>query len=251
MQPMGLLARALAFEELLARRRAQRLVPTEGGFAVLDDRYPVSYEHNQVYVTGQPAAAVILAEADRALAERRHRHVTVLDGELAGRLAPELLAAGYEKEAVVVMVLAVPPARPEAAVRVERVAPEDLRPAVMRTWAGQYPDLPEDSRRQLFERVFATAAACELSSHVVRVRGEVTSWCHLYRIGSVGQVESVNTLPEWRRRGFAKATVLDAVAAAAACELVFLVALRDDWPRHLYQRLGFAVVGGYCAFTRP
>jgi hypothetical protein len=58
--------RVVAFQEGIARRSTQRLVPFAGGFAVLDDRYPASYEHNQVFVTA-PIAAAAAAEADRLL----------------------------------------------------------------------------------------------------------------------------------------------------------------------------------------
>jgi len=247
------LARVVEFQEGIARRSAQRLVPTAGGFAVLDSRYPASYEHNQLFVIAPIAAASVVAEADRLLRSRRHRYVTVLDGELARRLTPGLLAAGYREEGTVVMVLTGAPDRHGAApVAAERVPLEALRDADARAWDERYPDLPADIVTQLFERRFATAAACDLSTHVVRADGGVVAWCNLYRVGHEAQVESVNTLPEWRRHGFARAVVLDAVSAAreAGCELVFLVADRDDWPRDFYERLGFVVIAEQRSFAR-
>src|SRR5215472_9646591 len=108
------LARVVAFQVGIARRSAQRLVPISGGFAVLDDRYPASYEHNQLFVTAPVPAASVVAEADRLLRRRRHRYVTALDGDVARRLTPGLLAAGYREEGTVVMVLAGAPDRHEA-----------------------------------------------------------------------------------------------------------------------------------------
>jgi len=247
------LARIVAFQEGIARRSAQRLVPIPGGFAVLDDRYPASYEHNQLFVTAPVAAASVVAEADRLLRRRRHRYVTALDGDVARRLTPGLLAAGYREEGTVVMVLTAAPHRLEAtSVVVERVPLEDLRDADARAWDERYPDLPADIVTQLFERRTVTAAACDLSTHVVRADGGIVAWCNLYRAGHEAQVESVNTLPRWRRRGFARAVVLDAVKAAreAGCELVFLVADRDDWPRDFYERLGFTVIAEQRSFAR-
>jgi ribosomal protein S18 acetylase RimI-like enzyme len=246
-------ARVVAFQEGLARRSARRVVPIPGGFAVLDDRYPASYEHNQLYVTGPVAASTVVAEADRLLRNRRHRYVTALDGDVARRLTPGLLAAGYREEGTVVMVLAGAPDRHEtASVAAERVPLEALREADARAWDERYPDLPANIVTQLFERRFATAAACDLSTHVVRAGGGIVAWCNLYLVGREAQVESVNTLPHWRRRGFARAVVLDAVSAArdADCELVFLLADRDDWPRDFYERLGFVVIAEQRSFAR-
>lgn len=248
----AVLSRIVAFQEALARRSARTLVDIPGGFAVLDDCYPASYEHNQVYVTAMVPAALILAETERSLRLRRHRHITILDEGVGRRLAPRLVGAGYEREHLVVMALDGRPPGPPPSVRVDRVPLEALREAVVRSWSEQYPYDRENVRTQLFERRFATAAACDLSSHAVRVDGAVAAWCHLYRLDGAAQVESVNTLPEWRGRGFARAVVLDAVAAAleSGCEPVFLAAYRDDWPRQLYERLGFVAVGEQHSFLR-
>jgi ribosomal protein S18 acetylase RimI-like enzyme len=247
-----LLRRIVAFQERLARRSAQRLTAIPGGFAVLDDRYPISYEHNQLYVTGPIAVDALLAQADRLLHGRRHRRITVFDDELGRRLAPGLLAAGYHQEHNLLMALAGPPERLAPDVAVERLPLPALDETIARSWMDQYPDMAEPELRQLVERRTTTAAACELSIHAVRAGGSVAAWCHLYRVGDEAQVESVVTLRDWRRRGFATAVVLDAVAAAraAGCELVFLVADRDDWPQHLYERLGFTPVGNQHGFGR-
>ena len=55
------------------------------------------------------------------------------------------------------------------------------------------------------------------------------------------QIETVDTLEEHRGRGLARATVLVALgeAKASGCDLVFLVADEEDWPKQLYAKLGF------------
>ena len=75
----------------------------------------------------------------------------------------------------------------------------------------------------------------------------------LYSDGAVAQIEDVATLRDYRRRGLARATVTMAIDAALEMghELVFIVADDDDWPKDLYERLGFDPVGRACAFTRP
>ena len=43
----------------------------------------------------------------------------------------------------------------------------------------------------------------------------------------------------------------DAGAERAGCDLVFLVADAQDWPKALYRRLGFDELGRYVKFIRP
>jgi RimJ/RimL family protein N-acetyltransferase/predicted GNAT family acetyltransferase len=73
---------------------------------------------------------------------------------------------------------------------------------------------------------------------------EVAAYCEVRSDGAVAQIEDVNTLPRFRGRGLGRAVVQHAVdEARATSELVFLEALAEDWPRHLYTKLGFDIVG--------
>jgi ribosomal protein S18 acetylase RimI-like enzyme len=80
---------------------------------------------------------------------------------------------------------------------------------------------------------------------VAPAEGEPMSACRLLRGGGIGQVEEVGTLTAARERGYAKATVLAAVAAAQAAgdKTIFLTADAADWPQLFYARLGFETVG--------
>jgi GNAT superfamily N-acetyltransferase len=82
--------------------------------------------------------------------------------------------------------------------------------------------------------------------------GEPASWAELYVEGDVAQVEAVATREKSRNRGLASAVVLHAVrdARAEGARLVFLCCDALDWPRLLYGRLGFDVLGEYVNFTR-
>jgi GNAT superfamily N-acetyltransferase len=62
---------------------------------------------------------------------------------------------------------------------------------------------------------------------------------------AIGQVEDVGTLAAARGRGLAQAVVLSALAASRAAEheITFLSADAEDWPRLMYEKLGFAKVG--------
>jgi GNAT superfamily N-acetyltransferase len=63
----------------------------------------------------------------------------------------------------------------------------------------------------------------------------------------------VATLPAHRGLGLARGVVLRAVGEArdAGCDLVFLHADDDDWPKCLYGRLGFEPLARWSAFDRP
>jgi predicted GNAT family acetyltransferase len=91
-----------------------------------------------------------------------------------------------------------------------------------------------------------------MTTHVVRIDEGAVAWCHLYRVAGEAQIEDVVTTPPWRGRGMARAIVLDALGTAceAGCEFVFLVALADDWPWRLYERLGFVRLGQMHQFVR-
>ena len=71
--------------------------------------------------------------------------------------------------------------------------------------------------------------------------------------GDVAQVEDVGTLEEFRGKGVARNIVLRAVdeARAAGASLVFLFADANDWPQHLYGRLGFDVARPVTAVHPP
>jgi RimJ/RimL family protein N-acetyltransferase/ribosomal protein S18 acetylase RimI-like enzyme len=74
--------------------------------------------------------------------------------------------------------------------------------------------------------------------------GEVAAYCEVRSDGTVAQIEDVNTLARFRGRGLGRAVVQHAIDEARKTnEIVFLEALADDWPRELYAKLGFDVVG--------
>jgi GNAT superfamily N-acetyltransferase len=64
-------------------------------------------------------------------------------------------------------------------------------------------------------------------------------------------VEQVATVPAYRGRGLATATVSAAIAAAGewGADQVTVPADADDWPQLLYAKLGFEPVGVQVSFT--
>ncbi|MGN9844090.1 GNAT family N-acetyltransferase [Nonomuraea sp. H19] len=252
------LARAIGFVHAFARRRAPREIAVPGGFAVLDDRYPGSYDDNKLIVRSldpQPsetAAAKLLRAADEALADRAHRLVCVDDDRLGTAVAPAFAAAGYAQETNLVMAFRGTPAQdPPAA---ERLDLAELMPLLRRDWRRTLPEAPDEVIDGLAARVEARLRGADLVGFrgVRAPDGEIAARADLYVHDGVAQIEGVFTGEEHRGKGYARALMasLLAEAAEAEAELIFLVADAGDWPKDFYGRLGFAGLGRVHAFLR-
>jgi GNAT superfamily N-acetyltransferase len=104
---------------------------------------------------------------------------------------------------------------------------------------------PEETAEQLLELDRRYGVAGGDRWFAAPAEGEPLSCCRLLRGGSIAQVEDVGTLTRGRDRGYAKAVVRAAIAAARAeaARTIFLIADAADWPQFLYGRLGFETVG--------
>ncbi|MGP4103935.1 GNAT family N-acetyltransferase [Nonomuraea sp. KM90] len=248
--------RALDFLHAFARRRAPREVPVPGGFAVLDDRFPGSYDDNKLIVRtapdDDPAAAVarLLAAADEALGSHGHRLVCVDDDRLGTAYAPAFAAAGYEHETNLLMAFRGPVPRDPAPA--ERLELPELIPVLRRDWRRTLPQAPDAVIDGLARRVESRLrGAGSVGFHGVRAPdGEIAARADLYAHDGVAQIESVFTGEPYRGKGYARALMTALLGEAAGAELIFLVADADDWPRHFYSRLGFEQLGRTHAFLR-
>jgi GNAT superfamily N-acetyltransferase len=247
------LERIRHFTHQVMRDSASQVVPVAGGFAVMNASFPDSYEHNCL-VIGRPLdPSLLMQEADRVLggAGLRHRAIEVeLEHPEESWLA-EFRRCGYEVHPTLTMVLR-QQAEPRSQCLVEQVTYEEPKPSVAAGWRRALPSLSEHSLGQLVERRSATFRACDVTHYAVRGPDGIAAHCDLYLIPPIAQVENVETEPAWRNRGYATALVLDAVKSArsSGCSLVFLIADAQDWPKLLYQRLGFEPVCGGCTLQR-
>jgi predicted GNAT family acetyltransferase len=81
--------------------------------------------------------------------------------------------------------------------------------------------------------------------------GGVVAYCEVFELDAdVAQVESVATLPAYRKRGYARAVVTRALELTRDRRLVFLSMDPNDWPQHLYVKLGFDDIGRVLRFRR-
>jgi GNAT superfamily N-acetyltransferase len=250
------LARALAFEEALRERCAERVVPFSFGRAYFNDTFSSVWDLNHLRVERPEGATAqaLAAEAERLHGEagQAHRRVVVPDEQAGAALADGFAGLGWDVHRFLYMAYRGPGARAGDAGLAAEVEAAEVRPlreqvARVEPWASE--DVVVQTvlagTRLVAERGGARHFA-------VRAGGEVVSAADLYVAGDVAQVEDVVTSPAHRGHGHASAVVARAVevALAAGAGLVFLVADDVDWPKDLYARLGFEPIGRTWAFQR-
>jgi ribosomal protein S18 acetylase RimI-like enzyme len=246
--------RAIAFMRAVDERAAEQVVPFRWGRALINRRLNLVHDVNFLIadrLEGADAAA-LAAEADRIQGEAgiRHRRVNVDDQGVADRLSTEFRAIGYQPERFVVMVHQRPLDRQVDTSAVREVNWAQLRPERElerreQPWSKE-PGLVE----QIVTKQELTASRIDTRYFGALVDGRVASSCELRTEGDVAQIEIVETLESFRRRGLSRAVVTAALQAAGAYEFVFLVADADDWPQEFYRRLGFETVGIESRFLR-
>jgi ribosomal protein S18 acetylase RimI-like enzyme len=246
--------RAIAFMRSVDERAAEQVIPFRWGRALINRRLNLVHDVNFLIadrLEGADAAA-LAAEADRIQGEAGilHRRVNVDSRAAAGQLSTGFTALGYQPERFVIMVHQRAPDRQVDTSAVREVEWAQLRPARelerrQQPWAKE-PGLVE----QIVAKQELTASRIETRYFGVLVDGQAASSCELRTEGDVAQIETVETLEAFRRRGLSRAVVSAALEAASAYEFVFLVADANDWPREFYRRLGFEPVGIESRFLR-
>jgi GNAT superfamily N-acetyltransferase len=251
---------ALRFLARIDQAVAGELVPLGWGTGLFDRERPLVWDANYVRAerTAELEAAHLAETAEPLFAERRLAHgmVAVQDDREGERLAPGFEALGWLRRHEVVMVSRSRPGAPQH--RVEEVSVAELRRARREVELAEPPGDADPAMvpsllDQLASRDELVARVVDERRFAVLVDGRAAAFCELYSHDRIGQIELVTTRPEHRNRGYGRAIVSAAVAAARdqGDELVFLVALADDWPRQLYRRIGFEPAGLIHRFRRP
>jgi RimJ/RimL family protein N-acetyltransferase/predicted GNAT family acetyltransferase len=242
------LGRIRAFRRTLEDRLAERRVELPFGTGLFCDSLADVYDLNFVRVEDDAPAQRVADAAENAMECFFHRSLEFEPGLVAP--AAELTALGWEWNPHLVMALTREPDRRIAADAVREVPFATVEPA--------------RTALVLAEPWGTVSLACELNAgrerlaHAVRLRyfaafdgGEVAGYCELREEGGVAQIEDVNTLPDARGRGLGRALVQVAGDAARhGNDVVFLEALAHDWPRRLYERLGYTTVEERHLFLR-
>jgi len=248
--------RALDFIEQMTRRQATRTIPVAVGVdLVLNDDFPSSHVQNLVLATAGAAPAGVARALDHQAREGRHLHIHVLiddGGALGEEVSNTLRGRGLKPEPVEIMALTGSLGEgPDDGIDVVEVSGDDLDPVVARDWERELPNASSEVVQQLVGRRAAFEAAARTTYLAVMVDGAVVSRATLYSAAGVGQVEDVNTHPDHRGKGFARATVTHAARRlmAQGNDLIILEASVDDWPRLLYSKLGFTHMAPLPTFT--
>ncbi|MGZ8597607.1 MAG: GNAT family N-acetyltransferase [Actinomycetota bacterium] len=247
--------RAFAFQKRVMERTSTREERLPWGTAFFHDGFPLRYDANMAIVDRALAGANaddVVAMLDELYGGFRHREVEFASVDDADSIAMGMVEHGYAVEHMVVMAHRRDPDREPELDAVEELGFEELEPFFAdvtrrEPWGGE-PGIAEmlaSFRRVLVEGVGARFFA-------QRVDGALAGSCELYVEGDVAQIEDVNTIEEFRGRGIARNVVLRAAEEArkAGASFVFLFADAQDWPRHLYGRLGFDPIGHSRLFTR-
>ncbi|MFI8460668.1 GNAT family N-acetyltransferase [Kitasatospora sp. NPDC085464] len=251
------LRRINAFLAGFARRRAERTVELQGGFAVFDDRFAGSWSNNQVVVDRTDAEpAALPGVVDEVMGERPFRVASVLDDDFGVACVGPFERAGYRHSTYLVMLHAGPVPAARDGRTVEEVGLAALREPLAASWRTALPDADEEVIHLLVERRVTTRRGAErvrfLGSRAEN--GEVAAWSDLYLEPALGiaQIEDLMTAEAHRRRGHADAVLAAGLsrAADAGCATRFLIAESDDWPREWYARRGFEVIGRGHGFER-
>jgi GNAT superfamily N-acetyltransferase len=246
--------RAIAFVRAVDERAAEQVVPFRWGRALINRRLELVHDLNYLIVDRVEGADVgaLDAEANRIQGEAgiAHRRINLDDQVAADRLAPAFAAAGYKAERFVVMVYRRSLGRQLDTGGVREIEWTQLRPARelelrQQPWASA-PGLVS----QILAKHELTANRISTRYFGAIVDGGVVSSCELRTEAGVAQIETVETLEAYRRRGLSRAVVSAALEAAGPYDFVFLVADANDWPQEFYRRLGFDQVGIESRFLR-
>ena len=240
-----------------------RFEPVQGGYAALTPSLPLVWDDNFVMFEapeeGRPSLsaermAEIADEAHRA-AGLAHRTVMTTDPDEDERVEPGFRRLGWEVEGDVVMVLR---SEPEGPPRMDVSAvphPVELRRSILRE-DEDFRKLEPERRDALIEQLIESEgrlnAADGDSWFVADADGAPASVTRLVTHQGYGFIDAVGTLRSARKRGLARATVQAAIQESLdrGNELTFLIAEEDDWPRHFYERIGFAQVGTFRTFRK-
>jgi RimJ/RimL family protein N-acetyltransferase/predicted GNAT family acetyltransferase len=241
--------RIAAFRRRLQRAAADRTFELPHGTAIVADSTPDVYDANYLSVETAVAGAHDLAvDADSALETSHHRRVIVEDGSPG--LVGDFAELGFDHVTHLVLQHTAEPDRRVDTTAVRAVGLEDLM--ALRTEATlREPWGDADIAAQLNDAKRRVAAVVPTRFFAVVVDDAVAGWCELRRFGGVAQIEDVEVLDGFRGRGLGRALVQHALdEGRQAGDLVYLEALADDWPRELYAKLGFTVVGRRDVYTR-
>jgi ribosomal protein S18 acetylase RimI-like enzyme len=223
-----------------------------GGEWIRARSLPHVYDVNHVIVLEHAfgmSLEEVSAAADEIQAGLPNRIVEFVACAESDALAAAFRAGAWLEEPLGVMVRHRKPDRHVDTSRVRVVDAISMRPARAASLAVE-PWATPDAVAQVREKQERVARGVPTTHLAVIEDGMVVSYCEVYRIDDIAQIESVATVPDHRRRGHARVVVTRALELTAECRLVFLCMDPADWPQHLYARLGMDDIGRVARFRK-
>jgi GNAT superfamily N-acetyltransferase len=207
---------------------------------------PEVWALNQLHITRPATPEDVIGLAEEHQATLTFRHVRVEPEATALELAAALSGAGWKVDREVFMALLGPPTREVSTEAVVELSDEQMA-ALMRRWLNEdFPGVEPSHLDQVDEYTRREGKLWgERSFGILDHRGAPAAITKLRSRGSTAWVEDVYTVPEERNRGFARTLVTHAtgLARSAGHELTFIIGDDNDWPKHLYESIGFRPVG--------
>jgi GNAT superfamily N-acetyltransferase len=246
----------LDFELAIDRRSNEEVLDYAWGEVFLSPALPLAWDANWAMIKRRGmTAAEVIAAGEEGLGAFAHRAIAIESEAEGERLAPDVAAMpGWEAERNLYMLWrGAGMGEPGIGVAEMPLAGcEDLRRELIR---GEFPadaENLEETAAQLLEMGRRTSEAAGDRWFVAPPENPASACC-LLADGEIGQVEDVGTLRSARGSGLAKAVIRGAVAAShqAGHDHTFIVADAEDWPRLLYEKLGFEPCGVLHVFRRP
>jgi ribosomal protein S18 acetylase RimI-like enzyme len=120
---------------------------------------------------------------------------------------------------------------------------------------GESFDIPSSRHANLVREISLTLGRPDFHGYVISVDGEPVATGQRYTFDGASYLSSIGTRPGWRGRGFGAhiTRVLVGDSRAEGVDLIYLGVYADNTAAiRLYQRLGFAILGGRSAdMLRP
>jgi len=230
-----------AFRAALQDAAAEQRIPATHGIGLFAPSVREVYDMNYVRAEQPAPAAELIDDAERLMEDYFHKRVILERAD--ARTATGFRAHGWTVVPHLIMAHTREPDRRVDTSMVREVSFDELADSRREVTVGEpwgddeISSLLDDAKRLIMRAVptrFFAAFADD----------EIAGYCEVRSDGQVAQIEDVNTLVRFRGRGLGRAVVQHAIDEAhAISDLVYLEALADDWPRELYAKLGFDVVG--------
>lgn len=223
-----------ALEHRVHEAGASQRTEFDTGVAYFNRELPLVWDVNFVRVDG--ATDDLAAKVDELQSGQTHRKVLIEQPSVVEAHASELAAAGMARRNLIAMARE-PGGTPDP--DVEELEFAQLRDFRFRMTMEQL--TPPNER--VAAQVCAVNERMQQRWLVIHADGEPAGHLIVYSHDGLAQLEDVSVLRRFQGRGLAKRLLGHALAALAdAHDAVFVTAEADEWPRKMYEGLGFEPV---------